>query len=60
MFNAAELGDYEDNTDVMNVIEKLPLFPQDAVHHMDKIVQEYKTLRSVITPCQLLLDACVQ
>ena len=48
IFIAAELGDYEEDADDENVVNKLTLFPVDAAGHMDEIMQEYRTLRSVI------------
>ena len=47
IFIAAELGDYEEDADDENVVNKLTLFPVNAAGHMDEIMQEYRTLRSV-------------
>jgi len=54
----AELGDYDEDTDVANAIQKLPLFPQDAADHMEKIMQEYRTLKSVLLQQFLHLSVC--
>jgi len=43
------LGDYEEDDDINNVVEKLALFPKDVDDHMEDVMQEYRTLRSVIS-----------
>jgi len=49
------LGDCEEDVDIDNVVEKPALFPKDVDDHMEDIMQEYRTLRSVISLCRVSL-----